>query len=50
MGRWVSNQRDRYKARNKEGGKSTMTEDEIEQLEAVGFDWDPYGVWELWEY
>ena len=35
LGRWVSNQRDRYKARNKEGRKSTMTEDEIEQLEAV---------------
>ena len=38
LGRWVSNQRDRYKARNEEGRKSTMTEDGIEQLEAVEFD------------
>lgn len=38
LGRWTSYQRERFAKRNA-GEQSTMTEEEIEMLESVGF-WD----------
>ena len=38
LGRWVYYQRERFQKLNN-GGKSTMTEDEIEKLDGIGF-WD----------
>ena len=52
LGRWVSTQRTQY--RNfKEGKKSKLNEEQVTQLEAVGFQWDDskgHGPWvETWE-
>ena len=38
LGRWVSNQRARY-WKKQHGQKSTITDDEIEKLEGIGFEW-----------
>jgi len=46
LGRWVSNQRSAYK-RFKDGQRSTMTQERIDQLNSIGFDWSkPQIGWE----
>ena len=46
LGNWVANQRNAYK-RFKDGQHSTMTQERIDQLNSVGFDWGTTGIgWE----
>jgi hypothetical protein len=40
LGQWVSNQRTQYRY-YKEGKTSTLKEEKVKQLEAVGFQWSP---------
>ena len=45
LGTWVSNQRQYYKL-HQEGKSSSMTEERIQTLNAVGFDWrSTYSSW-----
>ena len=41
LGKWVSNQRNYYRLYH-EGKPSPMKEEQIRELESVGFDWAPY--------
>ena len=41
LGRWVAYQRDRYWTR-KEGKKSTITDDQINKLKEIDFEWSAY--------
>jgi hypothetical protein len=47
LAQWVSTQRRQYKL-YQDGGRSPMTQQRIEQLEAVGFKWKPHeSAWEV---
>ena len=44
LGTWVHTQRRQYKLM-KEGKKSSMTEDKIRDLDAMGFEWEAAQAW-----
>ena len=44
LANWVSNVRKKFKLKASSGGRSTLTDERIQQLNAVGF------VWDRWDY